>query len=238
MHYFKTFLIFLLISSASFAGKTYNLEIVIRDIYSNKILPNCPVRVMDGDNSIQQISDAKGIVHFEGILNKVVAITIITKNGDYDELDFNVELSKKRKFNNFKAFLYPSSHKKSKLILKEDSLYGVIDSISEVDFYNDTINNSSSAFQGGVAGLQSWISQNIRYPEYSIDNDEQGRIYLSFVIEVDGSISHIKIDKGVSMTLDRESIRVVQSMPKWIPGKSKGVPVRTIARMPIVFAID
>lgn len=92
-------------------------------------------------------------------------------------------------------------------------------------------------FNGGAAALQLWISQNVQYPKEAIMLNEQGRVYLSFVIEVNGEISTINVERGVSESLDEEAIRVVTSMPPWIPGEANGVKVRTRVRLPINFTI-
>ncbi len=93
-------------------------------------------------------------------------------------------------------------------------------------------------FPGGAAELQRWIASNVEYPETSIDMEEQGKVYLSFVVETDGSISGIKVEKGVSTDLDREAKRVVRNMPKWKPGEAGGKKVRTRCRLPIVFTLE
>ncbi len=95
-----------------------------------------------------------------------------------------------------------------------------------------------ASFPGGAAALQSFIVNNIQYPETSIDMDEQGKVYLSFVVGADGSISQVKVERGVSKDLDREAKRVVRSMPKWIPGEAKGKKVPTRCRLPIVFTLN
>lgn len=94
-----------------------------------------------------------------------------------------------------------------------------------------------ASFPGGQAELQRFIVNNIQYPETSIDMEEQGRVYLSFVVDADGTISSIKVDKGVSPDLDREAKRVVRSMPKWNPGEAGGKKVPTRCRLPIVFTL-
>lgn len=98
--------------------------------------------------------------------------------------------------------------------------------------------DTEAEFPGGQVELQRFIVNNIQYPETSIDMEEQGRVYLSFVVETDGSISGIKIDKGVSRDLDREAKRVVRSMPKWKAGEAGGKKVRTRCRLPIVFTLQ
>jgi len=98
--------------------------------------------------------------------------------------------------------------------------------------------DKEAEFPGGAAALQSYIVNNIQYPETSIDMDEQGKVYLSFVVGADGSISKVSVERGVSPDLDREAKRVVRSMPKWIPGEAEGKKVATRCRLPIVFTLN
>lgn len=93
-------------------------------------------------------------------------------------------------------------------------------------------------FPGGQAALMKFIQSNVQYPETSIDMDEQGKVYLSFVVGLDGKISQVKVAKGVSTDLDREAKRVVRSMPNWIPGEADGKKVPTRCRLPIVFTLN
>jgi len=95
-----------------------------------------------------------------------------------------------------------------------------------------------AGFPGGAAELQKWIASNVVYPETSIEMEDQGKVYLSFVVESDGSISHISVEKGVSKELDREAKRVVRQMPKWSAGEAGGKKVRTRCRLPIVFTLQ
>lgn len=95
-----------------------------------------------------------------------------------------------------------------------------------------------AGFPGGAAALQSWISSNVVYPETSIEMEDQGKVYLSFVVEANGSISNIVIEKGVSKELDREAKRVVRKMPSWSAGEASGKKVRTRCRLPIVFTLQ
>jgi protein TonB len=92
-------------------------------------------------------------------------------------------------------------------------------------------------FPGGAAELQRWINQNVQYPETAIEMEDQGKVYLSFVVEPDGSITNIKVERGVTKELDREAKRVVRKMPKWNAGEAGGKKVRTRCRLPIVFTL-
>ena len=92
-------------------------------------------------------------------------------------------------------------------------------------------------FIGGPQALIKYIQTIIQYPPTSIEMNEQGRVYLSFVVEADGSITNVAVERGVSPDLDREAIRVVRSMPNWIPGETKGKKSRTRCRLPINFQL-
>ncbi len=92
-------------------------------------------------------------------------------------------------------------------------------------------------FIGGAQALMKYIQTNIQYPPTSIEMNEQGKVYLSFVVEPDGSISNVVVERGVSPDLDREAKRVVRSMPNWKPGESKAKKSRTRCRLPINFQL-
>ena len=92
-------------------------------------------------------------------------------------------------------------------------------------------------FIGGAQAMMKYIQQNIQYPPTSIEMNEQGKVYLSFVVEPDGTISNVAIERGVSIDIDNEAKRVVRSMPKWSPGESKGKKARTRCRLPINFQL-
>jgi protein TonB len=94
-----------------------------------------------------------------------------------------------------------------------------------------------AGFIGGSGALQTFIVSNVVYPETSIDMDEQGKVYLSFIVEEDGKISHVTVERGVSKDLDREAKRIVRAMPNWEAGEVKGKKVRTRCRLPIVFTL-
>ena len=95
-----------------------------------------------------------------------------------------------------------------------------------------------ATFPGGPAVMMKWINDNIVYPQTSIEMNEQGRVFLSLVVEKDGSISNIAIERGVSLDIDREAKRVVRKMPNWIPGEASGRKVRARCRLPINFQLN
>ncbi|MFM7636468.1 MAG: energy transducer TonB [Crocinitomicaceae bacterium] len=93
-------------------------------------------------------------------------------------------------------------------------------------------------FTSGDSAMQKWLSQNLVYPEIAMERGEQGRVYLKFVVEKDGTISNVEVIKGVSRDLDNEAKRLVRAMPGWKPGESKGLKVRSSFTMPINFELN
>ena len=93
-------------------------------------------------------------------------------------------------------------------------------------------------FPGGSAELMKYLTENVKYPEEAYSKGEQGRVILTFIVEPDGSITNVKVVKSVSEAIDAEAIRVVESMPKWIPGKQSGKAVRVKYTIPVTFRLS
>ena len=94
------------------------------------------------------------------------------------------------------------------------------------------------SFPGGMEALMKFISENVKYPKEAEEKGLQGRVVVRYIIEKDGSISEVEIAKSVNEYLDAEAIRVVNAMPKWIPGKQKGENVRVKFTIPITFRLS
>lgn len=95
----------------------------------------------------------------------------------------------------------------------------------------------SAEFPGGIPELMKYLGSNIRYPKIAAENGIQGRVFVSFIVEHNGKISQVTIERGVDPSLDKEAVRVVESMPAWNPGKMRGNPVRTRCTLPIAFKL-
>ncbi len=93
-------------------------------------------------------------------------------------------------------------------------------------------------FPGGVEALYKYLAENIKYPEKAKNNKVEGRVYITFVIEKDGSVSDAKVLRSVNEELDAEALRVINAMPKWKPGTQRGVPVRVQYNIPISFKLQ
>ncbi|MBR3455561.1 MAG: energy transducer TonB [Bacteroidaceae bacterium] len=107
---------------------------------------------------------------------------------------------------------------------KEDNeVYQVVDQMPE--------------FPGGMEALEAFIKENIHYPDSAKNNNMQGRVIVSFVVNKDGSIADPVVIRSADHIFDDEAITVIRSMPKWIPGKMNGETVRVQFTVPVTFRL-
>ena len=90
---------------------------------------------------------------------------------------------------------------------------------------------------GGQAGLLQYLANSIKYPSIAQENGIQGRVICTFVVNKDGKIVDAEVLRGVDPSLDKEALRVINSMPPWKPGKQRGKPVRVKYTVPITFRL-
>ncbi len=100
-----------------------------------------------------------------------------------------------------------------------------------------TVVENDPEFPGGMEALYKYLAQNIKYPQLARDNNITGRVYVTFVVEKDGSIANPKVLRDIGGGCGQEAIRVVKSMPKWTPGKQRGKAVRVQFNLPVNFSL-
>ncbi len=94
------------------------------------------------------------------------------------------------------------------------------------------------AFKGGdINKFREWVMKRTNYPQAAIDNRIQGTVYLTFIVETDGTVSNVTVVKGVNPLIDDEAVRTIKSSPKWSPGLQRGRPVRVRYSMPLSFTL-
>jgi protein TonB len=93
-------------------------------------------------------------------------------------------------------------------------------------------------FPGGEAALRRFIANAIKYPQIAQENGIQGRVYIQFVVDKDGSVTQASVARGVDPSLDKEALRVVNSLPKWKAGMQRGKPVKVSYTVPINFQLQ
>lgn len=118
----------------------------------------------------------------------------------------------------------PQATDEAQVEATSDSVYSVVDQDPE--------------FEGGMEALYKYLAENIQYPEQAKADKVEGRVFISFVIEPDGTVSNAEVLRGIGGGCDEEALRVVQGMPNWKPGMVDGKPVRVHYNIPITFKLQ
>ena len=92
-------------------------------------------------------------------------------------------------------------------------------------------------FPGGESAMMAYLKKNLIYPKEAVKEQIEGKVFVSFVVNIDGSIEGVKVLRGVYQLLDNEALRVVKNMPKWNPGKQNGKAVRVQYTLPVNFKL-
>ena len=108
-------------------------------------------------------------------------------------------------------------------VLRTDSIFFVAETMPQ--------------FPGGEAALYQYLKKSIVYPAMARQQKVQGRVYVDFIVERDGSVSHVKVKRGLGSGCNEEAARVVAQMPKWTSGKMKDSPVRVQYTVPVKFTL-
>ena len=99
------------------------------------------------------------------------------------------------------------------------------------------VEKAPSFMGGGPNEFTKWVNQRLVYPEIAKENGVQGRVTLQFTVEKDGSVTNVKVLRGVDSSLDREAVRVVSSSPKWTPGRQRDRAVKVTYTFPVIFKL-
>ena len=118
---------------------------------------------------------------------------------------------------------YPDEPIKDNMKPNKDGVYQIVEEMPQ--------------FPGGEKALMEYIAKNLTYPQEARDKGVEGRVFIGMVIEKDGSVSNVKVLRGISQECDAEAVRVISSLPKWKPGKMKGEPVQVSYQIPINFKL-
>ena len=93
------------------------------------------------------------------------------------------------------------------------------------------------SFPGGESAMYKWLQDNIIYPAAASEEGVQGKVTVQFIVEKDGSITHVQVVRGKPPALDAEAARVIRKMPRWTPGRNNGQPVRVTYHLPVQFKL-
>ncbi len=138
-----------------------------------------------------------------------------------DDISINAEADESTKVDEYKAPAPVKQEEESEI--QEQEIFQVVE--------------TAPSFPGGDATRMKFLQDNIKYPAMARESGIQGTVYVTFVVERNGSVTDVKLLRGIGGGCDEEALRVVKNMPKWEPGKQRGKPVRVQFNMPIKFTL-
>lgn len=112
----------------------------------------------------------------------------------------------------------------------------VTDEDEDIDYVYKIVEKKAE-FPGGQRKLMEYLKKNVKYPQEALDNAIEGVVIVKFTVKKDGSVSDVKVIRSIDPLLDKEAVRLVANMPKWIPGQSRGKDVNSQFTIPVRFSI-
>jgi len=239
------YLLFILFAFQSFAGKTYTITYHVISTATEDAVVGMIVELHDGSNIVDvKTTDIDGKVVFENISLKSFSVhgkgNLSDFSGFYDH-----EFNKEKQDIDKKIFVRFSREKSIAFFKERDLLYKDNDD-PFLDFLSSDPAKKNcemedaveASFPGGTAELQRYLGMNLQYPQESIEKDEQGKVYLTFIIEKSGIITNVEVERGVSPSLDFEAKMLIYNMPRWNPCKCGDIPMRIKIRLPVNFNLN
>ncbi|MBS4057889.1 MAG: energy transducer TonB [Bacteroidetes bacterium] len=149
---------------------------------------------------------------------QVTVLNIVEDEEEVEDIDINVDVDQKTVIEVY----VPPVREEEEVV--EQEIFTVVESMPE--------------FPGGAGKMMEYIAKNIKYPPMARESGVQGRVFVNFVVEPDGRVSNVKVLRGIGGGCDEEAIRVVESMPKWTPGRQRGKAVRVSFNLPVRFTLQ
>ena len=219
-----------------------NIEIGQLEIYDDNGLPMhlSDTTIYNEDGSFIRFETTEATDPISGEMRNKTTVTFHSVDGTPNEnLQFHLNTMERHGDTTMYSIDTPinisSGNYKLRIVTSEDN------SVQVLEGENDTIYNTVDQmpeFPGGEQALMEFIAKSVVYPEEAKEKNISGRVFVSFVIEKDGSVNEVKVLRGIGGGCDEEAVRVIKSMPKWQPGKMKGKPVRVSYQIPFNFKLD
>lgn len=176
------------------------------------------VEVMDEEMEITKQEQPKPRI--QAPKPQVTQIQVVEDDAEVEDIDINAEVDQDEVI---EEYTYEAPEIEEEEIVEEEVFLSV---------------EENPEFPGGPGKLLEFVQKNLKYPMMARESDIQGRVFVGFVVEKDGSITNVRVLRGIGGGCDEEAVRVVQSLPKFKPGKQRGNPVRVAYTLPIVFKLQ
>lgn len=221
------------------AAKEYSIKLKVYSLGTKEIIQNASVTYKSGKSDaiiIAGNTNEFGEILIEHLKDKYITLYIL------DETDNHTPLSQyfynPDKLNQEKVVYLRWTEEKEKIEFdKIDSIYNQ-DALINKEISTDSSSITNAEPLGGMAEFQKFLIKNLIYPSVSLELGNQGKVYVSFIIEKDGAISNVKIVKGVDEDIDKEAIKLIRYSPKWKPAKQNEKSIRVKVTLPINFTLN
>lgn len=220
----------LALSSQLLAAKTYNLTLSVKSLATYTPLSGMLVTAINKDEKVKMgQTDSNGKLVITALKEKSVQFIITDPSKTHREHTLYIFNPKKEDQINELGLQLSRD--------KEDAFFEALDARYPAQIDKDSVDYISASPVGGVAKFYEFIVMNLEVPDECIEKNIQGKVYLTFLVQKDGTITHVVVDKGVDPSLDAAATRVLRYAPKWNPATSNGKPVVSKMKVPVVFAL-
>jgi TonB family protein len=224
----------LVLSSQLLAAKTYSITLRVESLATHTPLSGMLVTaVIKKDKVPMGQTDAKGELVVTALKEKSINFIITDPSNAHRE--HSLHIYNPTKADQLAELGLRLNRKQEAAFFKAtDAKYPAqpdLEAINENDLVDAT-------FDGGIEEFQKYIFMNLEFPDDCIEMNIHGKVYLSFRVQKDGTITHVVVEKSVHPSLDAEATRVLRYAPKWNPATSNGKPVVILVKMPIVFNLN
>ncbi|MDD2983677.1 MAG: energy transducer TonB [Crocinitomicaceae bacterium] len=232
-------LLFLSFAIVSFAAKTYTLTLTVKDKVTSDPLALTSIFLLSTEGKVLLgKTDLQGNIEVEGLTKESITLSVEAQSEIYDVNE--VVLSNTKLKNISETILMRYTYKEQMKIYDAiDEKYNnpdekYIDGIKKPD----TVRIEDAEFIGGKTELMKFLAKNMTYPEDCITNGIEGKVYLSFFIQKDGKVTHVKAVRKVHPSLDLEAIRTMRKSPNWKPATRNGEPIKSVFYIPVNFRLN
>lgn len=225
------------------ARKAYDLTLTFKSLATQESLGGLIVFFsIKGETIDTAYTDTEGKVCFEAVEAKHIKVEAKDPEGKYRNRLLDLYAEKKQKTMDQTYYLRYGEEEEEKFFAEREEKCRRARETDSISNPQDSVTcaflDQEANFPGGVAHLQQYIQRGIDYPEEAIEFGEQGRVYMLFIVEKDGCLSNVTVERGVSRNLDAEAVRIIRYRPNWEPGICDGKLVRTRCRLPVIFKLE
>ena len=217
-------------STQLLAAKTYHLTLRVKSLATYTPLSGLLVTAVNKEEKVKMgQTDSNGELVITALKEKSVQFIITDPSKTHRE--HTVFIFNPKKKDQIKELGLRLNEE------KEAAFFKALDERYPAQIDKDSVDYISASPVGGVAKFYEIIVMNLEVPDECLELNIQGIVYLTFLVQKDGTITHVVVDKGVYPSLDAEATRVLRYAPKWNPATSSGKPVVSKMKVPVVFAL-